>query len=77
MVATALKRAPIAPPLRRHALRDALPGTVRLLAARRAQAIETGFIDDYVALGWLEWQGGTLKATVVGENICKQLMYRV
>ena len=64
---------PIAPSLRRHALRDALPATVRLLATRRAQAIEAGFIDDYVALGWLEWRGGTLRLTVVGENICKQL----
>ena len=77
MVATAPKRMPIPPLLRRHALRDALPGTVGLLAARHAQAIETGFIDDYVALGWLEWRGGTLKVTAVGENICKQLTHRV
>ena len=68
---------PIAPSLRRHVLRGALPGAVRLLAARRAQEIETGFIDDYVALGWLEWRGGTLKVTAVGENICKQLSYGV
>ena len=66
----------IAPPLRRHALRDALPGAVRLLAAKHAHAIEKGFIDDYVALDWLEWRGGTLKLTTVGENICKQLAHR-
>ena len=64
------------PALRRHALRDALPGTVRLLAAKHAQAIEKGFIDDYVALDWLEWRGGTLTLTTVGENICKQLLHR-
>jgi hypothetical protein len=65
------------PALRRHALRDALPGTVRLLADKHAYAIEKGFIDDYVALDWLEWRGGTLKLTTVGENICKQLTYRI
>ncbi len=65
-----------APALRRHALRDALPGTVRLLAAKHAHAIEKGFIDDYVALDWLEWRGGTLRLTTVGENICKQLTHR-
>ena len=65
-----------APSLRRHILRDALPGTVRSLVAKRADAIEKGFIDDYVALDWLEWRGGTLKLTTVGENICKQLMHR-
>lgn len=66
----------IAPTLRRHLLREALPGTVRLLAAKHAHAIEKGFIDDYVALDWLEWRGGTLKLTTVGENICKQLSHR-
>jgi hypothetical protein len=66
----------IAPVLRRNALRDALPGTVRLLADKHAHAIEKGFIDDYVALDWLEWRGGTLKLTTVGENICKQLTHR-
>jgi len=65
-----------APPLRRHVLRDALPGTVQLLAQKHAHAIQKGFIDDYVALDWLEWRGGTLKLTTVGENICKQLAHR-
>jgi len=64
------------PALRRHTLRDALPGTVRLLTAKHAHAIEKGYIDDYVALDWLEWRGGTLKLTTVGENICKQLTHR-
>jgi hypothetical protein len=66
----------IAPTLRRHLLREALPGTVSLLAAKHAHAIQKGFIDDYVALDWLEWRGGTLKLTTVGENICKQLSHR-
>jgi len=66
----------IAPMLRRHVLRDALPNTVKLLADKHAHAIEKGFIDDYVALDWLEWRGGTLRLTTVGENICKQLTHR-
>ena len=65
-----------APLLRRHILRDALPGTARSLATKHAHAIEKGFIEDYVALDWLEWRGGTLRLTTVGENICKQLMHR-
>ena len=40
---------------------------------RRAGEIDAGYIDDYVALNWLEWNGGTLRLTVTGENIRKQL----
>ncbi|HLL20407.1 MAG TPA: hypothetical protein VK439_16630 [Rubrivivax sp.] len=44
-----------------------------LLKQRRAAEIDPGFIDDYVALNWLEWNGGGLRLTVTGENICRQL----
>ena len=64
------------PVLRREALRDALLGTVSLLKRCRAAEITEGYIDDYVALNWLEWQGGSLKLTITGENICKQLTAR-
>ncbi|MFG6414582.1 hypothetical protein ACG02S_11815 [Roseateles sp. DC23W] len=60
------------PAATRHVvLRDQLPATVGLLKQRRAAEIAEGDIDDYVALHWLEWQGGTLRLTTTGENVCK------
>lgn len=64
------------PPLRRETLRDALPASVDLLLRRRASDIAPGYIDDYVALDWLEWHGGGLRVTVVGQNICRQIALR-
>ena len=61
------------PALRREALRDALPATVQSLKQRRAAEIDASLIDDYVALNWLEWNGGGLRLTTTGDNICRQL----
>lgn len=58
---------------RRDVLRDRLLPTVDLLKQRRAAEIPEGYIDDYVALHWLEWHGGSLRLTTTGENMCKQL----
>ena len=58
--------------LRREALQNGLQEAVDLLKSRRADLIGDGFIDDYVALNWLEWHGGNLRLTVVGGNVCKQ-----
>lgn len=55
-------------------LRDDLPATVDLLKRRRADLISERSIDDYVALDWLEWNGGGLKLTVIGENLWKQMV---
>ncbi|HUG24162.1 hypothetical protein [Piscinibacter sp.] len=60
-------------PLRRDALSETLLDTVELLKRRRASHIAERDIDDYVALNWLEWDGGALKLTTVGENLCKRL----
>ncbi|MCE4555647.1 hypothetical protein [Pelomonas cellulosilytica] len=57
----------------RDVLRDRLLATVNLLKQRRASEIDEAHIDDYVALHWLEWQGGTLRLTTTGENVCKHL----
>lgn len=59
---------------RREALRDGLPATIKLLEHRRAAEIADGYIEDYVALSWLEWHGGALRITTTGENICRQLV---
>lgn len=61
--------------LRRESLREALPTCVDLLRLRRASEIETGHIEDYVALDWLEWHAGGLRLTVVGENIHRQVTH--
>ncbi|MDZ5456119.1 hypothetical protein [Azohydromonas lata] len=56
---------------RREALRDGLPLTVELLKNRLACDIPVGYVEDYVALDWLEWHGGTLRLTATGQNVCR------
>jgi hypothetical protein len=46
---------------------------VDLLHRRRADLIGDGTISDYVALHWLEWNGGGLRLTATGRNVCDQL----
>jgi hypothetical protein len=70
-------RSHLLPTLRREDLLGALLATVSSLEHRRAGEIAEGYIDDYVALNWLEWNGGTLRLTVTGDNIRKQLTARL
>ena len=65
---------PTVPALRRETLRDGFLHTVDLLKQRRADQIGDGEIADYVALDWLEWNGGGLRVTTVGSNLCRQLI---
>jgi hypothetical protein len=46
---------------------------VDLLYRRRADLVGDDAIGHYVALQWLEWNGGTLRLTVIGQNICDQI----
>lgn len=62
-----------APMSRLDQLRGALLDSVNALRHRRASEIPAGYIDDYVALNWLEWYGGALRLTAVGDNVSKQL----
>ncbi len=64
------------PLLRREVLREGLQRAVEHLKAHRADLIGDGFIADYVALDWLEWHGGSLRLTVVGGNVCRQVALR-
>ena len=61
------------PAARRDVLRDALLATVCLLRQRRAAEIAEGYVDDYIAMHWMEWHGGSLRLTTTGENVCKHL----
>ncbi|RZI88215.1 MAG: hypothetical protein EOP78_18325, partial [Variovorax sp.] len=59
--------------LRRDRLRLALPATVAILKQRHADQIDADDIEAYVALNWLEWQGGGLRLTITGKNVCAQM----
>lgn len=69
--------ADLPPVLRREQLRLELLTTVDALQRRRADLVSEGFIEDYVALHWLEWNGGALRLTVTGTNMCQQLRARL
>jgi len=58
---------------RHEVLRNALLDTVDLLQRRRCDLIDETFIDNYVALGWLEWHGGQLRLSMLGATICEQM----
>ena len=64
------------PAPRQEALRNALPANVDLLKQQRAGDIAEDDINDYVNLNWLEWNGGSLRLTVTGDNVCKQMRVR-
>ncbi|MET0382756.1 MAG: hypothetical protein ABW032_04970 [Burkholderiaceae bacterium] len=51
------------------ALHDSLLATVDALSRRRARDIPEKTIDHFVALRWLEWNGGTLRLTAAGEGV--------
>jgi hypothetical protein len=61
------------PSPRRDELRRELLAIVDLLERCRADLVPEDFIADYVALDWLEWNGGALRITLTGRNICKQM----
>jgi hypothetical protein len=58
--------------LPRETLKEALLSTAALVEKRRCSEIAEGYIDGYVALNWMEWNGGSLRLTVTGDNVCRQ-----
>jgi len=65
------------PASRREQLRNELLTAVDSLHRRRADLVSEGFIADYVALHWLEWNGDTLRLTVTGNSMCEQMRARM
>jgi hypothetical protein len=57
---------------RKERLRQALPAAAELLRSRQAGLIAAREIEEFVALNWLEWHGGTLRLTVTGSNVVSQ-----
>ncbi|RRS04640.1 hypothetical protein EIP75_09475 [Aquabacterium soli] len=54
-------------------LRGALQDAVDALQRCRACDIPESHIEDFVLLDWLTWEGGGLKLTTTGENVCRQV----
>jgi hypothetical protein len=59
--------------IRTQWLRDELLATVDCLQKRRADLIDERLVDAYVAVHWLEWNGGSLQLTETGKNMCRQM----
>jgi hypothetical protein len=59
--------------LPKETLKADLLVNVQLLKQRRCAEIAEGYIDGYVALNWMEWNGGSLQLTVTGDNVRRQL----
>ena len=55
------------------ALQDSLLATVDALSRRRACDIPEQTIDRFVALRWLQWNGGSLRLTEAGEAMVVQV----
>ena len=54
-------------------LLQALPANADHLWRRRCSLIGERAVDDYVALQWMRWNGGSLELTVTGKNLCQLL----
>lgn len=61
---------------RQGELRLALPRVEQLLQRKQAGEIGEELIDDLVSLSWIEWNGGSLRLTATGQNICRQQLVR-
>ena len=61
---------------RQGELRLALPRVEQLLQRKQAGEIGEGLIEELVSLAWIEWNGGSLRLTTTGQNICRQQLAR-
>ncbi|MDP9043428.1 MAG: hypothetical protein M3O01_01325 [Pseudomonadota bacterium] len=60
-------------PTNTEALRQDLLSAVDALQRRRADQISEGQIAAFIALYWMEWNGGSLQLTQTGKNVCEQV----
>ena len=61
---------PVPPASRSDQLREELPASIKSIRRGLADQIPDGFIEDYVALHWLEWSSGSLRLTSTGVDAC-------
>jgi hypothetical protein len=59
-----------------HAICDSFLSAADALSQRRARDIPEPTIDHLVDLRWLEWDGGTLRLTNVGEIVLMKMQAR-
>ena len=70
-------RSSVLPVDRKEQARTAFLSTVDSLKRRRADLVSEALIDDFVALNWLEWNGGSLRLTVTGTNVYQQMQIQL
>ncbi|MBN9407783.1 MAG: hypothetical protein J0H69_01420 [Burkholderiales bacterium] len=58
---------------REGALREGMRRVEDLLKRNRAGELGDDVIEELVSLSWIEWQGGALRLTLTGANICRQV----
>ncbi len=60
-----------------HELCDALAAAADALVSRRASEIAESDREDFIALGWMEWHGGTLRLTMLGQMALVRIRTRM
>lgn len=76
MLTCVIPKAPVhttPPPSKTDELRNEFLATMDSLGRRRADLVREELIAGYVDLNWLEWNGGSLRLTVTGKNVCEQM----
>ncbi len=56
---------------------DAFVSASDALLRRRANLIANSDIEDFVALGWMDWHGGSLRITPLGQMALLRIRTRV
>ena len=56
---------------------DTFVSAADALLRRRANLIAENDIDDFVALGWMDWHGGSLRITPLGQMALSRIRTRV
>jgi hypothetical protein len=56
---------------------EAFAAAADALSLRRANRIPEKAIDDFVALGWMRWHGGSLRITPLGQMALARIRTRL
>ena len=64
-------------PLVTEPLCEAFAAAADALTLRRASRIPQESIDDFIALGWMDWHGGSLRITPLGQMALSRIRNRL
>ncbi len=56
---------------------EAFAAAADALMVRRADRIQESDIDDFMALGWMDWYGGSLRITALGQMALLRIRTRL